>query len=408
MAVIILSNRIVIIGGGIAGINAIKSIREIDSEIEIHMISNERFYPYNRLRLTKSLFGNLSEEDILLQKKVWYETNKVTLHLNKEVIWIDVKYKELILNDESKLKFSKLLLASGAHNFTPPIEGIDKENVYTIRQLEDAWKVKDIVGIKKKPLLIGGGIQGLETAWELNQHGAEVIIAEIQSRLMPMQLDVKASKILRNIIESFNVKVYLEIQVHKICGENEATGVSGKDGSQISCDMVVYNVGVRSNIKYVKDTTINFNRGVLVNNKMETNAQDIYAAGDVAEFNNRISGLWNIAIEQGKTAGYNMIGKNVIYKNIVPVTTLNAFGISLFSMGNVDEDKCHYSLIEESTDNKSYKRIFIHDDKIVGAIVIGDIKKSPILKSAIENQTLLDEFDLSKIFIKSEIITRKE
>lgn len=402
-----LNDRIIIIGGGIAGISAIKAIRETDSTIEIHMISNEKFYPYNRLRLTKGLFGNLSSEDILLQKKEWYEINKVNLHIDKEVTWIDVKEHEVILNDGDKLNFSKLLLASGAHNFTPPIEGIEKENVYTIRHLEDAWAVKEVVGAKKKPLIIGGGIQGLETAWELNQHGEEVAIAEIQSRLMPMQLDIRASQILRNIIEGYNIKVYLEMQVYKILGGNEVTGVSGENGLQISCDMVVYNAGIRPNINFLKDTPIQYNKGVIVNNKMETSVEDIYAAGDVVEFGGRTFGLWNIAIEQGKAAGYNIIGRDKIYKNIVPVTTLNAFGISLFSMGNVDEDKCHYSLIEESEYDKSYKRIFIHDNKIVGAIVIGDTKKSPILKSAIENQTLIDDFDLSKIFVKNEMIIRK-
>jgi len=406
--VIELNDRIIIIGGGIAGISAIKAIRETDSTTEIHMISNERFYPYNRLRLTKGLFGNLSSEDILLQKKEWYEINKVNLHIDKEVTWIDVKEHEVILNDGDKLNFSKLLLTSGAHNFTPPIEGIEKENVYTIRHLEDAWAVKEVVGAKKKPLIIGGGIQGLETAWELNQHGEEVAIAEIQSRLMPMQLDIRASQILRNIIEGYNIKVYLEMQVYKILGGNEVTGVSGENGLQISCDMVVYNAGIRSNINFLKDTPIQYNKGVIVNNKMETSVEDIYAAGDVVEFGGRTFGLWNIAIEQGKSAGYNMIGRDKIYKNIVPITTLNAFGISLFSMGNVDEDKCHYSLIEECEDDKSYKRIFIHDNKIVGAIVIGDTKKSPILKSAIENQTLIDKFDLYKVFVKDEMIIRTE
>lgn len=403
-----LKSRVIVIGGGIAGISAIKAIREVDSKIEIHIISNEKFYPYNRLRLTKSLFGSLSEEAILLQKREWYEANRVNLNIEKEVIGIDVNKQEVVLNDESTLTFNKLLLASGAHNFIPPIEGIDNDNVYTIRKLEDAWAIKDIVEEKNKPLIIGGGIQGLETAWELSQHCEKVTIAEIQPRLMPMQLDTKASEILRNIIENFNINVYLEMQVHKIVGKNVVSGVIREDGSQVNCDMVVYNTGIRPNIKYIKDSPIMFNKGVIVDNKMQTSVQNIYAAGDVAEFDNRVSGLWNIAIEQGKIAGYNMMGKDEIYKNIVPVTTLNAFGISLFSMGNVDENKCDYSLIEEGKDNKSYKRMFIHENKIVGAIVIGDTKKSPVLKSAIESKTLLDKFDLSKVFIESEMITRKE
>lgn len=394
-----MNNRVIIIGAGIAGISAIKAIREVDNDVEIYLISNEKFYPYNRLRLTKGLFGNLSEEAILLQKKEWYEVNKVNLHLDKEVIDIDIKEQEVILNDESRLKFSKLLLASGSYNFTPPIEGIDKENVNTIRYLGDAGVVRDKVHENKKVLIIGGGIQGLETAWELSQNGEEVFIGEIQPRLMPMQLDVKASQILHNIIESYNIKVYLETQVKKIVGEKVAKGVISKDGLEISCDMVIYNAGIRPNIKYIKDSSINVNKGVIVDNKMQTSAPNIYAGGDVAEFDNRISGLWNIAIEQGKTAGYNIAGENKIYRHIVPVTTLNAFGISLFSMGIVDEGKCDYSLIKESTDNKSYKRVFVSENKIVGAIVIGDTKKSPVLKSAIEAQTLVDKLDFSNIFI---------
>jgi nitrite reductase (NADH) large subunit len=390
----------VIIGGGIAGISAIKAIREVDGDVEISMFSNENFYPYNRLRLTKGLFGNLEEDNILLQKKQWYEANKIKLNINKGVTGINIEDQEVLLSDGSKIKYNKLLLACGSSNFKPPIEGVDKENVYTIRYLEQAWEVKKAAEDRKTPLIIGGGIQGLETAWELNQQGKAVHIAEIQARLMPKQLDERASKILQEIIEDHRVKIHLNTQVEKIAGENSVEGIITKEGVTIPCDMIIYNAGIRPNIKYIKESLININKGVIVNNKMQTNIENIYAAGDVAEFNNRISGLWNIAIEQGKTAGYNMVGKDEEYRDIVPVTTLNAFGVSLFSMGNADENKCDMTLVEEVDDNKGYKRIFIKDNKVIGAIVIGDTKKSPILKSAIEGQVSLDKFNLSSISVE--------
>lgn len=394
-----MSNRVIIIGGGIAAINAIKAIREVDSEIDIYLFQNEKFYPYNRIRLTKSLFDNLEEEKILLQKKEWYRLNKVNLYLNKNVIEIDTNKEEVILDDGSRFSYDKLLLANGSSNFVPPIDGINKREVYTIRKLNDIQNIKDSIDNKKVILNIGGGIQGLEIAWILHQHGKNVIIAEVQQRLMPRQLDARASSILQKAIEGFKIELLLNTQVKSIVGKEAVKGVITKSDNKVDCDMVIYAVGIRANIELLKNTPIKTNIGVIVNDKMETNIENIYAAGDVAEFNGRVNGLWNIAIEQGKTAGYNMVGKNVAYSKIVPVTTMNAFNISLFSMGNVDEQYCTQALVDEASDGLSYKRIFIKDNKIIGAIVIGDIKNSPILKSAIEREIMIKELDLSSMSV---------
>lgn len=392
-----LKEKIVIVGAGIAALSAIKVIRDVDKEIEIDLISNEEFYPYNRIKLTKNLFENISEESILLQKKEWYKENNINLYISKEVIKIDEEGTFVLLNDNHKIEFSKLLLASGAHNFKLPIDGIEKLGVYTIRQLKDVMAIEEALKYKKKPLVIGGGIQGLETAFELSKECNEVIIAEMQERLMMRQLDEKASKILYDAIEKSNIKVHLNAQINKIEGDVEVSYALKSDKEKIDCDMIIYNAGIRPNISYLKDSKVKLKSGIIVNDRMETNVKNIYAAGDVCEFNGKISGAWSIATEQGKVAGHNMINIDKTYKNIIPVTMLNAFDISLFSMGCVEEN-VDYSLIEEK-DDKSYKRLFIKNEKIVGAIVVGDSRKSPILKSAIEKQINLSEFDLSRIFI---------
>lgn len=391
-----MADRIIIVGAGVAAVNAIKAIRECDKESEIFLIGDERFYPYSRIKLTKSMLDNLEEDKILLQKKDWYVANNVSLYLGRSVIKVDTDNHEVILDDESEIHYKKLLLASGAHNFIPPIQGIEKHGVYSIRKLEDIRKLQDVLSEKKVILNIGGGIQGLETAWILHKQGKKVIVVESQNRLMPTQLDDKASRILQKAMESFNIEVHLNTQVKAIVGENDVKEALTNFGDNLKCDMVIYSVGIRTNIDFLEDLPIDLNHGVIVNDMMQTKLKEIYAAGDVAEFDGKISGSWNAAAEQGKIAGYNIAGKEVKYSRIIPVTTLNAFNLSLFSIGNVDEKQCSNTLTDGDDISLSYKRIFIKDNHIVGAIIIGDAKKLPLLKKAIENKV-----DISKLNLHS-------
>jgi nitrite reductase (NADH) large subunit len=403
-----MSNKIVILGGGVAAINAIKAIRELDSEAEINLFQNEKTYPYYRIKLTKNLFDNLAEDKILLQKKEWYELNNINLHLGEEVVDIDIDKQEIALDSGSRFGYDKLLLANGSSNFTPPIDGIAKENVHTIRKLSNIQNIKDNIENKKAVLIIGGGIQGIETAWALHQHGKEVIIAEFLDRLMPRQIDKRASEILKNAIEGFNIKLLLNTQITEITGENTVSGVTTNNGHNIDCDMVIYSVGITPNKSLLENTSVKTNRGVIVNDKMQTNIENVYAAGDIAELDGKIGGLWSIASEQGKTAGYNIAGKEAAYTAIVPVTMMNAFNVSLFSAGNIDESSWDKTLMDDNTDGSSYKRIFIKDNKITGAILIGDIKQSSLIKGMIEKETALPDIDLSKMSVDELLVKLKK
>jgi len=393
-----MTNRIIIIGNGIAGITAVKAIREVDKESEVFIFGEEKFYPYNRIKLSKNLFDELSEDNTLLLKKSWYEENKVNIYVSKKVIKVNIENKEVVLCDKSILKYDKLLLANGARNNKPPVEGIEKPGVFNLRTLQDAWDIKSKIKKGESVINIGGGIQGLETAWNLNQHGINVSIVEIQSRLMPNQLDEKASKILQDSVEKFGINIHLNTRVNKIAGNNEVEGVVTSSDEFMPCNKVIYSAGIKPNIEMFEDTPIKCEKGIVINEKMETNIADIYAAGDVAELDNFVPGLWNISIGQGKVAGYNMIGKDSTYKHIVPVTTLNAFKLSLFSMGCVDENNATNVLVEDN-DEGQYMKVLVRDRKIVGAIVIGDTKRSPILKSAIEKEISLEAIDLPKISV---------
>ncbi|ADL53157.1 NAD(P)/FAD-dependent oxidoreductase [Clostridium cellulovorans] len=394
-----MSKNIVIIGGGIAAISAIKAIRETDSESEIFLFSNEKVYPYIRIRLSKGIVENLDENKILIQKREWYEQNKVNISLDKKVTALDENSKEVVLEDGSKIKYDKLLIATGSSNRVPPIEGINKKNIFSLRTFDDAVKMRSKIEESKKVVIIGGGVLGLEMALMLHEDGKKVVVLEVLPRLMPNQLDDNASAILKEKVEAHGIDVITSSVIKEITGDEKVQGVLLEDREEIKCDMVIFSTGIMPNIDILKGSNIQCNRGVLVNNKMETNVADIYAAGDVAELNSQIPGLWNIATSQGQVAGYNIVGKEAIYQNITPVTSLNGLDIALFSVGIVDESKSSMALVDENKITKEYKKIFIKDSFIVGAIVIGDIKKSPLLKGAIEKRISLEDVDFSAITV---------
>lgn len=410
----LLTQDIVIIGGGVAAINAIKAIREVDNDISIHLIQNEPIYPYYRTRLTKSLFEDIDADRISLQRKEWYDKNNVIIQLGKEVTSIDTKNNMIILNDGSCLGYSKLLLANGAFNFKPNIEGIDKKNVYTIRKFEDIQVIKAEASDKKTILHIGGGIQNLEAAWAFCSHDKEVIIVEFMERLMPRQLDSRASEILLKAVEASNAKVLLNTEVTAIKGNGKVSSVITKDrnsttysdnGVSIDCEMIIYSVGIRPNKNLFENTAIKTNMGVIVDEHMRTNLNKVYAAGDITEFNGRVGGLWPIAIEQGRTAGYNIVGKDVSYTGLLPVTTMSAFNLNIFSIGTIVEDSTTLTLVDDPGDDKSYKRIFIKDDTIIGAIVIGETKYNNMLKKLVTDKANISEKFFSAITV-NELLER--
>ena len=388
-----MTEKIVIIGNGIAAITAIKSIREIDQESTIHLFGEEVFYPYNRVRLSKGLLSTLQEDKILLQKKEWYKDNKVNLYLDTPVVSVDTDKKAVKLSDHSLVNYTKLLIATGSHNLVPKVLGIEKPSVHTLKSLQDAWDIIDGLEDNHRIAIIGGGIQGLETAWILSQMGKEVVILHHSHRLMRKQLDEKSSEILEKAIRSCGIEIIFDTIVTEIVGDDRVEGFKTKSGQLVPCDSLIYSIGTKPNVEFLEGAGISIDEGILVNEKMETNIPDIFAAGDVAEYDSELYGLWSIAIGQGKVAGYNMSGKDSSYSYITPVITLNAFNLSLFSMGIVDESKATDIILEDKSSENIYNKIFINNNKIIGAIVVGNLRSSPALKAAIEKETNLEGID---------------
>ena len=399
-----MEKNFVIIGSGVAAVNAAKTIREYDKESNISIFGEERLLPYKRIKLSKDLYSDLHSEKVLIKKKKWYQDNHISVFINTKVVKINTDEQFIVTSNEAVFSYHKLLICTGANNRRLEINGINKKNIFTIRDMKEADELKGHLEDKESVVTIGGGVQGLETAWSILKAGKKVSIVEVAPLLMRRQLDTKSSLLLKRKIEEEGVKVYLNTSIDSILGKESVTGIKMNDNSQINCDSIVYSIGVTPNTKLVHDTAIKLNRGIVVDEKMRTNIDSVYAAGDVAEVNNEIEGLWGTALEQGRVAGSNMVSKTAIYKKEIPTTIFNAFNVSLFSIGVVNEEQCDTTIVEEDGKEK-YTRLFIKDNKIVGVISLEGVAASIPYKSAIEKHVSLEGIDLLNTNI-SEIMSK--
>ncbi|WP_404330552.1 NAD(P)/FAD-dependent oxidoreductase [Mesobacillus maritimus] len=382
-----------IIGSGVAAVNAAKAIRDHDKEGKILIFGSESSMPYNRIKLSKDLFSDLTSPKVLLKKEKWYVTQQIEL-LNKAIVKIDTDDYVITTADGDIFAYDKLLICTGAKNRKLPIEGVDKPGVFTIREMQEAEAFKTFISDKESVVNIGGGIQGLETAWSLHQAGKKVTIVEAAPRLMARQLDEKTSQLLKNRIEELGIKVYLGTGIDQIIGEEKVEGAIAGE-TTIACDSVIYSIGVIPNLDLVKDTEMETNRGIIVNDKMETSVPNVFAAGDVTELNGEVEGLWGRAMDQGKAAGNNMAStESIAYQKTIPLTVFNAFDLPLFSIGLVDEEQCDTSMVEEEGTER-YTRLFIKDNKIVGVISFEGVVASMPYKNAIENEVSIEGIDLN-------------
>ncbi|MEC2941059.1 FAD-dependent oxidoreductase [Bacillus cereus] len=399
-----MEKNFVIIGSGVAAVNAAKTIREYDKGSNIFIFGEEPSLPYKRIKLSKDLYSDLHSEKVLIKKKKWYQDNHISVFINTKVVKINTDEQFIVTSNEAVFSYHKLLICTGANNRRLEINGINKKNIFTIRDMKEADELKGHLEDKESVVTIGGGVQGLETAWSILKAGKKVSIVEVAPLLMRRQLDTKSSLLLKRKIEKEGVKVYLNTSIDSILGKESVTGIKMNDNSQINCDSIVYSIGVTPNTKLVHDTAIKLNRGIVVDEEMRTNIDSVYAAGDVAEVNNEIEGLWGTALEQGRVAGSNMVSKTAIYKKEIPTTIFNAFNVSLFSIGVVNEKQCDTTIVEEDGKEK-YTRLFIKDNKIVGVISLEGVAASIPYKSAIEKHVSLEGIDLLNTNI-SEIMSK--
>lgn len=383
----------VILGNGAAGLSAAKAIRERDKTGSVIMISNEAYPTYNRPMLTKSMVAELDAKEILVEPEAWYQENNIHLLLEKEVTGIHTDKKEITLSDGTALKYTKLIYALGSECFVPPIPGTDKPEVVAIRRMSDIEKIEAMLDRVQNVVVIGGGVLGLEAAWELKKARKQVVVLEAAPQIMGRQLDEGASQMLTDISRSNGIDIHAGVQIASIEGESSVTGVKLADGREFPAELVIVSAGVRANVGAAKNAGLDINRGIVVNADMSTSDENIFACGDCAEYEGINYAIWPQALEQGKVAGANAAGDALTYTTVSAGLSFHGMNTGLYALGdNGKNPNLIYRTVEfKDMGRKQYEKYYFLNNRLCGAILIGDTSKMAFVTEAVEQKKTFKE-----------------
>lgn len=390
------AEHFVIVGGGTAAYNAAREIRFRNDHCKITMISEEAVLPYNRPMLTKAMMANFTENQMAIEKAEWYKNNRIQLVLNTRCKAIHPESKTIELEGET-IAYDKCIIATGATCFVPPIPGNTLPEVVAIRGVNDIHKITSMLDHVKNVVVIGGGVLGLEAAWELNKAHCNVTVLEMLPSLMPRQLDFGASRLLESSLLKNNMMLHTSVKITGICGDEHVEAVELEDGTKIPADLVIVSAGVRANIKIAEEAGVQINKAIVVNEKMETNIPNLYAAGDCAEYDGINFALWNEAVEMGKVAGANAAGDEVSYKTIMGALSFFGLNTSLYAVGDNGKDQLvKYKTVEMQDAQKgTYEKLYFKNNQLCGFILLGDLSRMKKLTEAYTMQKTYEETLLS-------------
>ena len=366
--------HLVVIGNGMAGMACLDSILKRKPNFRVTVLSEEPYYNYNRILLSAVLSGEKSVEEIYINTKEWYDKNNIMLCRGVRAIDVDSKDKRVITADGSSIAYDLLLLATGSNPFVPPIEGVSKQGVFTFRNMADTENILEACKNSKKAVVIGGGLLGLEAARGILNQKVKVTVVHLADRLMEMQLDEVGGQFLKREIEKLGITVLLNKNTSKIMGNDKVDGVMFKDGYIEEADMVVIACGIRPNMELAKKAGLQVNRGVVVNDYMETSDPNIFAVGECAEHRGKVYGLVAPLYDQGKVLAATITGdRGPTYEGSVLATKLKVMGIELFSAGDFKAEEPDKEVVAYQDHAFGiYKKLVVHQSQIVGTILIGD------------------------------------
>lgn len=330
---------VVIVGNGVAGATASDYIRRYHPDCNITIVAREPHHFYNRMAMSKLVYGGTDLDQITLMPQSWYQEKDIECLLESEVVRIDRDLRRVVTNHGRTLHYDRLLLATGSGNFIPPIKGWGLSGTFALRDIDDALGLRDyaLFGKRQEAVVWGGGLLGLEAGKALTRLGLHVTVLVRDSSILQRQLDPDCAALLLQILRELGIDVLLNTELASILGDNEVEAVELKDGRILKCDLFLASVGVRPVVDIAVDAALNVNRGVVVDDELRTSDSAIYAAGDLAEHRKTLYGIWPASVEQAKVAAANLLGDHQTYQGTMPFTQLKVMGVELVSLGEVNE-----------------------------------------------------------------------
>lgn len=398
--------KYVIVGASAAGIGAVEAIREVDSAGTITIITDEECSHYSRPMISDFVSGKADIKKINCRNDEFWKENNVEALTGKKATALNLTEKTVQLESGEKIAYEKLLLATGGKPFVPKMEGSDKDGIFTFTTISDAQRLATKIDAinAKSAIVIGAGLIGISVTEALMKRGLKVTMVELQDKILSLLLDAKGSDLVEAVIRKAGVNIVTGQSVQKILGKPGNDGVVGgvllTKGDQVPCDLVIVAIGVVPRAELVIGSAVKTNRGIVVDNLMQTSVPDVYASGDVAEAydfilnQNRLLPLWPLAVLEGQVAGYNMAGKKTTYTGGTNMSSLKYFGIPIVSIGlaNPKEDPTLEVLVQNDAERNVYKKLVLKNNFIVGLTLVNSIERAGILFYLIKNAINVKKF----------------
>ncbi|KGE18022.1 nitrite reductase large subunit NirB [Paenibacillus wynnii] len=377
--------KLVLVGNGMAGIGTIEQILKLGGTYDITVFGSEPHPNYNRIMLSYVLEGSKTVDDIILNDLNWYKDNNITLHTGMTVTHVDETHKQVITDSGMAVPYDKVIIATGSNSFILPVPGCDKEGVVGFRDIADCDAMLEAAKLYKKAAVIGGGLLGLEAAKGLVNLGMDVTVVHLMEDLMERQLDRNASSMLQAELTRQGVKFAMGKQTVELTGTQRVNGLLFSDGSELEADFVVMAVGIKPNIAVAKDSNITFNRGIIVNDYLQTSMDNVYSVGECTEHRGVCYGLVAPLFEQGMVLAKHLCGVDTKpYEGSVMSTKLKISGVDVFSAGEFMETSEHTVISAKDDWKKTYKKILLKNNIIVGAVLFGDVTESASLQKLVK------------------------
>lgn len=395
--------RHVIIGNSYASVFAIEAIRKIDRKSEIIVISREPYHVYARAAIHEYIWGKIGDYQMYYRDRGFYEKYNVHTLLGRAVDSIDTQKQVVFINGRERVNYDRLLITSGGVPIIPPIKGLDNvKGVFTFTSWDDAKSIMKWVPEqkKRKAVVLGGGLIGLQCAEGLKHLGVDVTVVELADYVLVKALDRKAGLKVQSWLEKNGIRVITGTTVTEVKStKGKVSGVILKNGEKLPCDIFVVSIGVKPNVDFIKGTKININRGIIVNDNMQTNIENVYSAGDCAEAREVISGKMEIlpiipiATLQGRIAGINMAGGEKRYPGSLSQNTFQFFGMPVISIGNIVTAEGNNGIeIIEREEGWLYKKAVLDNGRLIYLLSINGIERIGIF-----NTLIREKIDLSPI-----------
>ncbi|HLD82383.1 MAG TPA: FAD-dependent oxidoreductase [Candidatus Omnitrophota bacterium] len=404
--------NIIIIGNSAAGIAAAEAIRDKDKASSITIISDEDYTAYCRCVLSYYLSKESEEERLIYRTQDFYKENNINLILGKRVSRVEPKKNTIILEDNQKIEYDYLLIATGSSPKFPDIKGMHKRGIFGLRTIKDAKEILGMLAVTKTVCVLGGGLIGLKAAHALKKRGVDVKVIVKSKQILSQILDKRAADIMQKHLESNGMEILTGLDAAELLGNGDLKAIKLDSGKVIGCEIAIIGKGVSPNTGIVKNTDIKVNAGISVDSRLKTTVDNVFAAGDCVEAYDfvlekpQVNALWPNAVEQGCLAARNLLGENLVYAGSIGMNSVEFFELPVISMGITKEGEGMEVISSLGQNNNIYKKIVLKDNCIKGVILLGKIENSGLYLelirkkvnvSSLKEDLLNDSFNYAKI-----------